>query len=168
MSSRAFKCPHATSTRWRRRKRRVLRPSTPPKTTYPDALPYLTRSCNAMVRPSPSDHPGARVHFLSRLTCISLYYVRTLVVGNQIRSLYRHGRGSECSDKWDDVKFCLSLKSLEEEQRRKAWLRHRAEWWARRRIGRSSEDVWDVRTYASSVLLCCGFTCLTFCYLNLQ
>jgi hypothetical protein len=33
------------------------------------------------------------------------------------------------------------------EERREAWIRRRAEWWANRRLGRSSEDVWDVREY---------------------
>ena len=46
------------------------------------------------------------------------------------------------------------MKSLEGEERRQAWLRHRAEWWARRRMGRSSEDVWDIRTCVFELLLC--------------
>jgi len=33
------------------------------------------------------------------------------------------------------------------EERREAWIFRRAEWWANRRVGKSSEDVWDIREY---------------------
>ncbi len=39
------------------------------------------------------------------------------------------------------------------EERREAWIRRRAEWWANRRLGGCSEDVWDLRMYAA-VLSC--------------
>lgn len=71
------------------------------------------------------------------------------VVGSQVKSLYRHGRMSECHDKMEDFKFCMSLKSMEPGAKREAWIRRRAEWWANRRLGKSSENVWDVRRYAS-------------------
>ena len=31
------------------------------------------------------------------------------------------------------------------EEQREAWIRRRAEWWAHRRLEKSSEDVWDLR-----------------------
>ena len=39
----------------------------------------------------------------------------------------------------------MSMKSVEPEVKRQEWIRRRAEWWASRRVGKSSEDVWDVR-----------------------
>jgi hypothetical protein len=45
----------------------------------------------------------------------------------------------------DDFKFCLTLKALHPEEQREAWIRRRAEWWANRRLSKSSEDVWDIR-----------------------
>lgn len=45
----------------------------------------------------------------------------------------------------EDFKFCMSLKGETEEEKRKLWVRRRAEWWAGRRVGGSSEDVWRVR-----------------------
>ena len=51
-----------------------------------------------------------------------------------------------CSPKMDEFKFCMSLKGMHPEEKRDVWIRRRAEWWARRRAQRSSEDVWDVRT----------------------
>ncbi|KAH7907454.1 hypothetical protein BJ138DRAFT_1014460 [Hygrophoropsis aurantiaca] len=90
------------------------------------------------VHPTADDIPG----------CMSLFddYLLCNVLGAQVKSLYRHGRMSECRDKMDDFKFCMSLKAMHPEQKRDAWIRRRAEWWAARRVGRSSENVWDVRS----------------------
>lgn len=52
---------------------------------------------------------------------------------------------SVCGRKMEDFKFCMSLKSMHPEDKRDAWIRRRAEWWAERRLGKSSEEVWDVR-----------------------
>jgi len=66
-------------------------------------------------------------------------------LGPQLRNLYRHGTYRDCTYKWADFKYCLSLKSEEMETRRELWVKRRAEWWAKRRVGPSSEDVWNVR-----------------------
>ncbi|KAF8558042.1 hypothetical protein OG21DRAFT_87120 [Imleria badia] len=89
------------------------------------------------VHPTTDDIPG----------CMSLLdgFLLCHVVGSQVKSLYRHGRMSECNDKMEDFKFCMSLKSMEPEAKRDVWIRRRAEWWANRRLGKSSENVWDVR-----------------------
>lgn len=39
----------------------------------------------------------------------------------------------------------MSLKGETEDDRRRLWIRRRAEWWAGRRVGASSEDVWNLR-----------------------
>ncbi len=70
-----------------------------------------------------------------------------IVLGNQLKSIYRFGEMAHCSAKWNEFKFCMSIKGLHPEQRRDAWIRHRAEWWARRRVGPSSENVWERRAY---------------------
>jgi hypothetical protein len=67
-----------------------------------------------------------------------------------MRSFYRRGTINDCMYKWHDFKYCLSLKSEDEEMRRELWIRRKAEWWARRRVGVSSEDVWDVRKWVVS------------------
>ena len=73
-----------------------------------------------------------------------------LVLGTQLKSIYRFGEMAHCSAKWNEFKFCMSIKGLHPEQRRDAWIRHRAEWWARRRLGLSSENVWEMRKYVGS------------------
>lgn len=63
-----------------------------------------------------------------------------------MKSLYRYGSMAKCEQKMEDFKFCMSLKSMSLDERRNAWIRRRAEWWATRRLAKSSEDVWDMRT----------------------
>ncbi|KAH8108109.1 hypothetical protein BXZ70DRAFT_1003512 [Cristinia sonorae] len=68
------------------------------------------------------------------------------VIRAQVVSLYRYGKMTECTQKLEDFKFCMSSKGMHPEEKRDAWIRRRAEWWANRRLAKSSEDVWDVRT----------------------
>lgn len=63
-----------------------------------------------------------------------------------IKNYYRYGTMRDCSYKWADFKYCMSLKGEDEEEKRKLWIKRKAEWWAGRRVGGSSEDVWNVRT----------------------
>lgn len=46
----------------------------------------------------------------------------------------------------EDFKYCMSNKSMHPEEKREAWIRRRAEWWAHRRVTKSSEEIWAVRT----------------------
>ena len=74
----------------------------------------------------------------------------SIVIRNQIKSLYRFGhRTTDCDRKFNEFKFCLTLKVMHPEERREAWIRRRAEWWAHRRLGKSSENVWDIRKCVS-------------------
>ncbi|KAH9083719.1 hypothetical protein EDB83DRAFT_2502631 [Lactarius deliciosus] len=80
-------------------------------------------------------------------SCMNVFddFLSCNILGTQLKSLYRFGEMAHCSAKWNEFKFCLSVKGLHPEQRRDAWIRHRAEWWARRRLGTSSENVWERR-----------------------
>lgn len=68
-----------------------------------------------------------------------------LGVRNQFTSLYRYGTARECAAKWEDFKFCLSTRSLSEERKEEEWIHRRAEHWAERRVGPSSEDIWEAK-----------------------
>lgn len=78
---------------------------------------------------------------------------KMVVLGTQLKSIYRFGEMAHCSAKWNEFKFCMSIKGLHPEQRRDAWIRHRAEWWARRRLGLSSENVWEMRAYVTCSMI---------------
>ncbi|KAF8482413.1 hypothetical protein DFH94DRAFT_726818 [Russula ochroleuca] len=90
------------------------------------------------LHPTPEDIPTCMGAFDNFLSCN--------ILGTQLKSIYRFGEMAQCSAKWNEFKFCMSIKGLHPEQRRDAWIRHRAEWWARRRLGLSSENVWETRT----------------------
>ncbi|TCD64874.1 hypothetical protein EIP91_003540 [Steccherinum ochraceum] len=90
------------------------------------------------VHPTPEDIPKCMTLFDDFLLCH--------VMSAQVKSLYRYGKMTECSQKLEDFKFCMSSKGMHPEEKRDAWIQRRAEWWANRRIAKSSEDVWDIRT----------------------
>ncbi|KAI9461258.1 hypothetical protein BJY52DRAFT_1260326 [Lactarius psammicola] len=94
------------------------------------------------LHPTVEDIPGCMSVFDDFLSCN--------ILATQLKSIYRFGEMAHCSEKWNEFKFCLSTKGLHPEQRRDAWIKHRAEWWARRRLGTSSENVWERRAYVLS------------------
>jgi Protein of unknown function (DUF3128) len=89
-----------------------------------------------------------RKFYDNRPSCMSLFdqFLSCNVLAAQLKSVYRHGHMSSCQRKLDDFKFYFSTRSLSAEQRCDVWIRRRAEWWA----GRSSKDVWEVRTCVSN------------------
>ena len=128
------------------------------------------------LHPTPEDIPSCMSAFDDFLSCNSTpdasphlcplpgaltQLLESLVLGTQLRSIYRFGEMARCSSKWNEFKFCMSVKGLHPEQRRDAWIQRRAEWWARRRLGLSSENVWEMRAY---VLCLITTTVLTECF----
>lgn len=112
-----------------------------------------------IVHPATEDIPGCMTLLDDFLSCNSECIITSSgvtrqkrsshclfsVLGVQLKSLYRHGEMSKCGQKMEDFKFCMANKSLHPEDRRDAWIRRRAEWWAKRRLEKSSEDVWEMR-----------------------
>ncbi|KAL1407531.1 hypothetical protein Q8F55_006964 [Vanrija albida] len=88
--------------------------------------------------PAFEDVPGCMRLFDEFLMCYALL--------PQLRNMYRFGELHDCTYKFEDFKYCMSLKGEDTEARRQLWIKRRAEWWAKRRVGESSEDVWDART----------------------
>ncbi|WVQ81368.1 hypothetical protein IAT38_003491 [Cryptococcus sp. DSM 104549] len=91
-----------------------------------------------MQYPTTEEVPGCMKLFDQFLSCYALF--------PQMRSFYRYGDFHDCTWRLQDFKHCLSLKSEDPEAKRELWIKRRAEWWAKRRVERSSEDVWDLRT----------------------
>ncbi|KAL7421058.1 hypothetical protein Q5752_003942 [Cryptotrichosporon argae] len=92
----------------------------------------------ALQYPTYDDVPGCMRLFDEFMMCYALV--------PQLRHIYRHGELHDCGYRFADFKYCLSLKGEDVEARRRLWVRRRAEWWAARRVGGSSEDVWDARS----------------------
>jgi hypothetical protein len=120
-----------------------------------DALVNQEEAYLRRVHPTPSDVPSCMSLLDDFLACNGpsrdsfekpqSHVPIFAVLGFQFKSLYRYGHMSVCDRKLDDFKFCMSLKSLHPEEKRDAWIRRRAEWWANRRLSKSSEDVWEIR-----------------------
>jgi hypothetical protein len=68
-------------------------------------------------------------------------------VKSQFKSLYRYGHAADCSRKLKDFKVCMAHKGTHPEEKRDAWIARRAERWTLRRLEKSSEDVWEIRSY---------------------
>lgn len=107
------------------------------------------------VHPTPEDIPGCVKLLDSFLLCNGTSYslrleivmlIKSAVVASQARSLYRYGQMAECGQKFEDFKYCMSNKAMHPQEKYEAWIRRRAEWWAHRRMSKSSEDVWEIRT----------------------
>ncbi|KAF9070639.1 hypothetical protein BDP27DRAFT_1263572 [Rhodocollybia butyracea] len=90
-----------------------------------------------LVHPTPEETP----------TCINLFdtLLSCNAIRSQVKSFYRFGERTHCGQKLEDFKFCLGLTRMEPDERRDIWIRRRAEWWANRRLAKSSEDVWQMR-----------------------
>lgn len=89
-------------------------------------------ACNRKRRPS------------SNQTVLTYYHYTGM--RNRIVSIYRHGEMEACKPKQKEFMYCMSLTWMHPEEKRDAWIRRRAEWWAKRRLTQSSEAVWDMRT----------------------
>ncbi|CAG7850990.1 SubName: Full=Uncharacterized protein {ECO:0000313/EMBL:CCA75939.1} [Serendipita indica DSM 11827] len=110
-------------------------------TSSPESTPFPESSLNYdQIVKQEFDHLS-KVHpqYKDIPTCMSLLglYLSCNGFKNHMRSIYRDG---------EMAKFCMKMKFKTEEERREAWLLHRAKWWATRRTTGSSEDVWDIRT----------------------
>ncbi|UZJ51123.1 hypothetical protein CBS101457_000443 [Exobasidium rhododendri] len=80
-------------------------------------------------------------------TCMSLFdtWASCFALGPQFKHIYRYGYPNDCKPKLEDFKYCLTLKSLSNEERRDTWIQRRAEAAASKRLSQSSEDVWTMR-----------------------
>ncbi|BEI85835.1 hypothetical protein CcaverHIS002_0601220 [Cutaneotrichosporon cavernicola] len=121
-------------------------PSTPTPIEEVMEVPTLTRFERTLVDEEKVQAPQYPT-FQDVPTCMTLFdqFFMCAALMPQVRAIYRFGHLKDCTPKWDDFKYCMSLKSEDEEERRQAWIKRRAEWWAHRRVGPSSEDVWEVR-----------------------
>jgi hypothetical protein len=108
-----------------------------------------------LLHPTPDDIPGCISLFDTYLSCNGMRWIKHCqvlfqsypqVIRSQVKAIYRYGGRPVCGDKLEDFKFCMSIKSMHPEERRDAWIRRRAEWWAHRRMTKSSEDIWDIRS----------------------
>lgn len=66
-------------------------------------------------------------------------------VGGQLNNVYRYGALRSCSDLWAQWRFCMRSKAWGDETRRIKTREFNREKAAKFKIGKSSEDIWEVR-----------------------
>lgn len=66
--------------------------------------------------------------------------------GGQFVNVYRYGTFRSCSNHWQDFWLCLRTRNWDEKDRKKAIQDHYRQKAVKYKTGRSSEDVWEVRT----------------------
>ncbi|KAG0234279.1 hypothetical protein BGW42_006784 [Actinomortierella wolfii] len=66
-------------------------------------------------------------------------------LGSNIRNYYRYGSFRDCSDKYDHLKFCMSLKTKTHQVAQIMIQKREAELRATKAAQPNSEDVWSVR-----------------------
>ncbi|KAK8844169.1 hypothetical protein IAR55_006963 [Kwoniella newhampshirensis] len=113
-------------------------PASPPTVNRFESVLHDEEKYQELQYPTFEDVPGCMRLLDEFLMCYALV--------PQLRNMYRHGEFRDCTWKFQDFKYCLSMKSETPEARRDLWVKRRADWWARRRVGGSSEDVWDIRS----------------------
>lgn len=67
-------------------------------------------------------------------------------IGGQLNSVYRYGALRSCSDLWAQWRFCMRTKVMSEETKREKIREYNMKKAIKYKVGRSSEDIWEVRT----------------------
>ncbi|KAG0637254.1 hypothetical protein HOY80DRAFT_973890 [Tuber brumale] len=85
--------------------------------------------------------------FPTEMSCITafdeMYYCYSL--GGQFLNVYRYGELKSCSEKAADWRFCMRTRSYGPIARKAMIMARFKEKAGRYKVGRSSEDVWEVR-----------------------
>jgi len=85
--------------------------------------------------------------FATQMSCSQCfdmaYYCSS--IGGQLNNVYRYGALRSCSDLWAQWRFCMRSKAWGEETRKMKIRDFNREKAAKYKIGKSSEDVWEVR-----------------------
>ncbi|CAG8711278.1 5416_t:CDS:2 [Acaulospora morrowiae] len=66
-------------------------------------------------------------------------------IGGQAANYYRYGEKKDCSKQWNNVKWCLRMKSKSLEERKKMILERETEKEEKYTKTKSSLDVWELR-----------------------
>lgn len=66
--------------------------------------------------------------------------------GGQFVNVYRYGEFRSCNNHWADFWLCMRTRNWDEQDRAQAIQNHNRQKAVRYKTGRSSEDIWEVRT----------------------
>lgn len=63
-----------------------------------------------------------------------------------MNNVYRYGALRSCSELWAQWRFCMRTKAMGDETKKEKIREFNREKAAKYKVGRSSEDVWEIRT----------------------
>ncbi|CAG8560001.1 15137_t:CDS:2 [Funneliformis caledonium] len=72
-------------------------------------------------------------------------YILCYTIGGQATNYYRYGERKNCKTSWENLKFCLQLKSKPIEIRKKIILEREALKAEQKSKEKNSLDVWEIR-----------------------
>ena len=72
------------------------------------------------------------------------YYCASM--GGQLNNVYRFGGLRSCSEQWKAWRFCMRTKAMSEEEKKRQIREFHMEREAKKRVGRNSERIWEIRT----------------------
>ena len=64
---------------------------------------------------------------------------------SQLRNWYRFGEKKDCSERWQDLKWCIKTRMVEEEQSQNMLKDRQADMLKKIHSKPNSEDVWEIR-----------------------
>ena len=98
--------------------------------------------------PPPASEEHADSLYPTYMSCTQAfdlaYYCSSM--GGQLNNIYRYGGLRSCTEQWKQWRFCMRTKAMGEDEKKRRIREFYMEREAKKRVGRSSERVWDVRT----------------------
>lgn len=67
-------------------------------------------------------------------------------MGGQLSNVYRYGGLRSCTEQWRQWRFCMRTKAMSEDEKKRRIREFYMEREAKKRVGRSSEKIWEIRT----------------------
>lgn len=111
----------------------------------PERTIHAAAKAKETVNKEPEDYSNSI--YASTMSCSQCfdqaYYCSS--IGGQLNNIYRFGSLRACSDLWAQWRFCMRTKTMSEELKKTKVREFNQQKAVKYKIGRSSEDVWEVR-----------------------
>ena len=98
--------------------------------------------------PPPASEELAETLYPIKMSCSQAfdqaYYCSSM--SGQLGNVYRYGGLRSCTEQWKQWRFCMRTKAMSDDEKKRRIREFYMEKNAKKRVGRSSERIWEVRT----------------------
>jgi len=108
------------------------------------AASAASAAAHTLANPTP-EQESLYASSMSCSQCFDLAYYCSSA-GGQMNNVYRYGALRSCSELWAQWRFCMRTKAMGDETKKEKIREFNREKAAKYKVGRSSEDVWEIRT----------------------